>query len=159
MQQCTDAIALAESCELNCMVGAYPNNAPADSTVVMTVVGNIELSGLKAAEFKAVEHNFKSALASTLSVPVDTINITKVTEISNRALLAKKTFPLGSRGGRVSPRKLQNDLSQGHLDIEYEITVASVDALNTVVSNLQGTYLHRWCSNEYSTSREFEMND
>ena len=104
----------------------------------MTVMGSIQLSGLKVATFKAVEHNFKSALASTLSCSVDIINITKVTEVSDRLLLlAKKTSSLASHS---SQRKLQEEASQSHLNIEYEITVTSVDTLNAVVSTLQGIH-------------------
>jgi len=137
-KDCIEAIALAESCVLTCDAGAYPDSSTEESTVVMTVVSSIALSGLKMAEFKAVENKFKSALADTLSVSADKINITNITEVtdvSDRRLLSDKKFPLG-QGGRVSQRRLK--IGETRLNIEFEVAVSSVDDLKAATSILQG---------------------
>jgi hypothetical protein len=143
MKKCIDAIALAESCILTCVAGAYPDKAPEENTtVVMTVVASIALSGLKVAEFKAVEGAFKSSLAITLSCSIDQINITNVTEVSDRRLLSDTTLPSGlplGQHGHVYQRQLKE---RGRfLNVEFEVAVASANDLKTTTSSLQGRIL------------------
>ncbi len=94
VKKCIDAIALAEI--LTCAAGGYPDKAPEENTtVVMTVVASIALSGLKVAEFKAAEEAFTSSVAITLSCSIDQITITNVTEVSDQRLLSDSTLPSG----------------------------------------------------------------
>jgi hypothetical protein len=126
-------MALAESCVLTCVPGVYPENSPEPSTVMMTVVSSIALSGVKVAEFKAAEGAFKLALASTLSCSIDNINITNVTEVSSdRRFLSEKASYLGQR---------QLKKGGATLNIEFEVAVSSVDDLKSATSTLQGRIL------------------
>jgi hypothetical protein len=144
---CNKAIPLAKTCMLTCAAGTYPNNALIEgSTVVMTVVASIELSGLSVDEFKKSEVSFKSALASTLACLVDQINITKVTEVSFRRLLVSKSIlPVeGSiHTSSKSERQLQK-VGDSYLDIQFEITASSATDMNAIAATLQGTrrYFH-----------------
>jgi hypothetical protein len=137
MKECSDAIPLAKTCILVCAASGYPNNPPEESTVVMTVVASIVLSGLKVAEFKAVEPGFKAAMATTVKCEVQNIEITNVTEVSYRRLIAKRIFlPILAR--RHEDSRQLNDAAS-HLNIEFEITVPSANDLNTAVATLKGT--------------------
>jgi hypothetical protein len=130
IKACTEAIALSESCVLTCVPGVYPENSPEQSTAVMTVVSSIALSGVTVAEFKAVEEEFKLALASTLSCFVDKINITNVTEGSS-----DQRF-LSEKASRVSQRQLKKGGT--FLNVEFEVAVSSIDDLRSTTSTLQG---------------------
>jgi hypothetical protein len=134
MKECTDAVSLADTCVLMCASGAYPDNAPADSTVVMSVMASVALSGLNVTAFRAVENAFKSALASTLSCSMEAIRITNVTEVSFRTLLAGNvSLPLGHQRYRVLQK------AGSHLNIEFEVLVSSANDLKSTTSTLQGT--------------------
>ena len=161
ISECTDAIALAKSCVLTCVAGVYPDKIPLkDSTVVMTVVSSIALSSLKVAKFKALEKEFKSALASTLSCSVDQINITNVTEESDRRrLLSEKSLPFGQHG-RVGQRRLNK--GGMFLNVEFEVTVSSAKDLKSTMSTLQGITVCRFkikhCNNLLHRSSEWLNN-
>ena len=144
LKECQDAMTFATSCVLNCAAGAYPHNPPADSTVMMTVVGSISLSGLNVAQFKAVEVEFKAALASTVSCPVENIHITNITERSDQRLrqrqrLLEDTPPslLSYPPGSVSPRHLQRR-ENNYVDVEFDISVPSAIELKATTAILQG---------------------
>jgi hypothetical protein len=149
-KECIEAIPLADSCILTCMAGSYPGDSPEASTVVMTVVASVALSGVNVVEFKTVEKEFKSALASTLSCSVDRINITNVTEVYHRRLLSDKMLPL-LRHSHMGQRQLKR--GKISLNIEFEVAVSSVDDLKSTTSTLQGKILFQYKKHIYNSLR------